>query len=64
MINIIGIHINKNKAVSRYDGVEIDDYNTANALYRATGGTGSYRTTTSQIFGGGGNPSKPFYTSV
>lgn len=49
MINIIGIHINKNKAVSRYDGVEIDDYNTVYALYRTTG---SCRTTTSQIFGG------------
>lgn len=60
MINIIGIHINKNKAVSRCDDVEIDDYNIVYALYRTTG---SCRTTTSQIFGGG-NPSKPFYTSV
>lgn len=50
MINIIGVYINKNKAVSRYGGIEINDYNTAYALYRTTG---SGRTTTSQIFGGG-----------
>lgn len=50
---VAGVRVDRSKAVSRYGGVEINDYNTAYALYQATGGTGSGRFMTAQIFGGG-----------
>lgn len=50
---VAGVRINKNNTLSEYGSMEFNDRKVAYALYRATGGAGSGRVMTAQIFGGG-----------
>lgn len=49
---VAGVRINKNNSLSEYGSMELNNYKVAYALYQATGGTGSGRVMTAQIFGG------------